>query len=185
MSEGCWSEPEKRAAPFSTILIAAGIILLLSSSYAWEIGRDGQVLPPDYQGQALLLRPLVLVIIDFDSFSCLPCLDSFLDFHRLLSGSGVECLLWGVLVFDSDRAKRFGPTFIQILEKKLEGFIKGNRLLFPIVIDRYHVFESLGEEGSAVLVFDPKAGVMRKYVFPLRPNQIQDILHLLGERSQR
>ena len=173
--------PEKRTVPFSSILIAAGIILLLSHNYAQEIWSDSQASAPDYQGQIHSHHPLLLVIIDFDSFSCLTCLDSFLDFQRQLSGTGDERLLWGVLVFDAARGKQHGPTFTQILEKKLNGFIKGNRLRFPIVIDRYHLFENQAEEGSAILVFNPNDRVMRKYVFPLRPNQIQEILRLLEE----
>ena len=177
MNEGGRRGLRESAATFSFLLIAAGVILLLLSSSAREGCNRSQGFPPENHSPP----PLLLVILDFNSFSCLTCLDSFLDFHRRLSGTEDERLLWGILVFDAGREKQSGPRFIQILEKKLNGFVQGNRLRFPIIIDRDHLFSSLAEEGSAVLVFDPNQRMMRKFAFPLRSHQIQDILRLVEE----
>lgn len=170
---------EKRITPFSSVLIVVGIILILFSSHDWEREKGSGDLFPDPQRRGIMDYPLLLVIIDFDSFLCLSCLDSFLDFYDQLSGIVDERMLWGVLVFDASLEKQHGSSYIKIVEKKLKGFVKANHIQFPMVIDRFHLFESLGKEGSAVLLFDPGKRSVKKYVFPLRRNHIQEIMSLL------
>ena len=170
---------EKAVTPFFSVLIVVGIMLILSSSYDRERGKGSGDLSPDLQRRGIMDRPLLLVIIDFNSFLCLSCLDSFLDFYDQLSGIVDERMLWGILVFDASLEQQHGSSYIKIVEKKLKGFVKANHIQFPMVIDRFHLFESLGKEGSAVFVFDPGARAVKRYVFPLRRNHIQEIMSLL------
>ncbi len=90
-----------------------------------------------------------------------------------------EGRLWGVLMFDRQKERKRGDSFIKIVEKKLKGFIQANNIKFPFILDRFHIFEHPGKQGSAVLLFDPTERVVKKFVFPLRENQIREILGVI------
>ena len=172
---------EKREKPLFLVLVAASILLFLSGSQAAEKGKGSGALNPGSPDQGLSPHPLVVFIIDFDSFMCLTCLESLLDFYHQLPGAGKGCGVWGVLVFDASLGNQRGNTFTRIIEKKLKGFMQGNRLQFPVVIDRWHLFDGLGKAGSAVIVFDPVKRLVKKYDFPLRPGQVQEIMSLFED----
>jgi len=156
---------------FSVLAVIAGLALFMLDGHVWSgaILRHGQQ-------QECSSRPLLLFIIDFDSFMCLSCLESFLELYNRLPRSMEEGGLWGVLLFDRQKEKRRGESFARIVNKKLKGFIQANNIKFPFVLDRFHIFEHLGKQGSAVLLFDPSLSVVKKFVFPLSQNQIKEIL---------
>lgn len=66
---------------------------------------------------------------------------------------------------------------MKIIEKKLRGFIQANEIKFPVLIDRFKIFKDLGEEGTAVIIFDGERKTIKKYVFPLRHGQKQEIMN--------
>ena len=117
--------------------------------------------------------PLLLFIIDLDSFLCLPCLDSFLNFCTNLPDSIIEGHVWGILVFDKSEEK--GDSLARIAEKKLKGFIRANDIKFPVIVDRFHLFNHLGEEGTVLILFNYDERLIKKYVFPLSRSQIKEI----------
>ena len=133
-------------------------VLLLSSIFLLQARTD---------------NPLLLFIIDFDSFLCLPCLDSFLKFCNGLPDYIIEGNVWGILVFDKPEEK--GDLLTRIAEKKLKGFISANDIKFPIIVDRFHIFDRLGQEGTVLIIFDNQGKSIRKYVFPLSQNKIDEI----------
>ena len=158
------------------LLILMIVGLILSKAYALDGLIGGQTLQQKNQGYDIVHHKLLLFIIDFKSFMCLSCLDSFLEFYHTLGCSFEKGMIWGIFVFDKPVKMEEEDLSIKIIEKKLRGFIRANNIKFPIIIDRFHIFEGLAQEGTAVILFDHQKKAVRKYVFPLRPMQIREII---------
>ena len=126
-------------------------------------------------------RKLLLFIIDFNDFMCLSCLDSFLDFYYCLPSDFQKHLSWGILVFNISEKEGNNNISARIAEKKLRGFVTANNIKFPILIDKFHVFNGLAEEGTVVMVFDWSRKMVKRYVFPLNKGQIEEIFKFLTE----
>ncbi|GAG37071.1 unnamed protein product, partial [marine sediment metagenome] len=73
----------------------------------------------------------------------------------------------------------------RIAEKKLRGFVAANNIKFPILIDKFHVFNGLAEEGTVVMVFDWNRKMVKRYVFPLNKGQIEEIFKFLTESDKK
>ena len=126
-------------------------------------------------------RKLLLFIIDFNDFMCLSCLDSFLDFYYCLPSDFQKNMSWGILVFNISEKEGNNNISARIAEKKLRGFVAANNIKFPILIDKFHVFNGLAEEGTVVMVFDWSRKMVKRYVFPLNKGQIEEIFKFLTE----
>lgn len=164
---------------FFIFLITAIICLSLSNSHGWECMTGCKAIPQRKQECNLTSSKWFLFIIDFDSFMCLSCLDSFLEFYHQLPSSLEEGRIWGILVFDEPARIAEQDHHFRIVEKKLRGFIKANQIKFPVLIDRFKAFKDLGEEGTAVVVFDGEKKTIKKYVFPLRQKQKKEIMTII------
>lgn len=142
------------------------------------------VLNPEAQNlDSTASKKFLLFLIDFESLWCFPCLDAFLKFYRLLPLRFQKDLSWGVLVQKIQRNKDRGEKSLKIAKKKLRGFIKANKIKFPIVLDRLHIFEDLIEEGTTLLLFDQSQKTVKKFVFPLSRRQQEEIFSLLKEKD--
>lgn len=156
------------------VVMVIGIILSRANALDGLIGNQTHHLKN--QGYDLVHSKLLLFIIDFKSFMCPSCLDSFLEFYHLSARSFGEEMIWGILVFDKPAKIEEEGLSIKIVEKKLRGFIKANNIKFPVMIDRFHIFKELGEGGTAVIFFDRYKKILKKYVFPMKPMQIREII---------
>lgn len=124
-------------------------------------------------------KPLLLFFLDFKDFSCMACLDSFLELYRLLPIDTKTSKAWGILAVEHSDGE--GNRLFRIAEKKLKGFVRANHITFPILVDRFRVFEELVEDGSGVFLFDGTAKTVRRYDFPLSGEQFEEIfLNLTG-----
>jgi hypothetical protein len=123
-------------------------------------------------------RKLLLFVLDFQDFSCMTCLDSFLALCRQLPLRTKTQNTWGILVLKN--TENDGNSRVQIAEKKLRGFIQANRIDFPILTDKDHCFERLTQEGSAILLFDGSSKSIRRYHFPLGGYQFEEIFEILN-----
>jgi hypothetical protein len=121
-------------------------------------------------------RQYLLFFIDFRDFLCPSCLDSFLDFYRKLPPRFQKEHALGVLVLDPGREDE---TSIQIARVKLRGFVLANRIGFPILVDRFHVFREFAREGTMVVLLDYEREIIRKFLFPLRQKDVDEILGCL------
>lgn len=163
------------------IIMIIGIILSEAHAIDGLIGdqtlqQKNHILQRKNQGYDQVHHKLLLFIIDFKSFMCPSCLDSFLEFYHTLGCSFEEGMIWGILVFDKPSKMQEEDLSTKIIEKKLRGFIKANNIKFPIIIDRFHIFKGLSQERTAVIVFDRQKKAVKKYVFPLKPMQIKEII---------
>jgi hypothetical protein len=121
---------------------------------------------------------LLLFILDFQDFSCMTCLDSFLGLYRQLPARFKTSKTWGILVVK--KSEKEENKQLWIAEKKLRGFIRANRIMSPILMDRSHFFEGLVEEGSGVLLFDGIRNSVHRYAFPLAGSQFEEIFEIIN-----
>ena len=123
-------------------------------------------------------RQLLLFILDFRDFSCMACLDSFLDLYRILPFSFKTSKTWGILVVKNSEGEE--NRLFRIAEKKLKGFVQANHITFPILVDRGRVFGKWAEIGSCVLLFDRVGKMFHRYDFPLTGYQFEEIFEILN-----
>jgi len=123
-------------------------------------------------------RKHLLFIIDFRDFSCMTCLDSFLGLYRQLPSRLKSSGAWGILVLKESEKDDTSASWIA--EKKLRGFVRANRITFPILVDREHIFKGMAEEGSCVLLVDGTGSRVHKYDFPLSGDQFEEIFRVLN-----
>lgn len=123
---------------------------------------------------------LLLLVIDFDDFMCPACMESVLDFCRILPVPLQQKQVWGIVVSDQANGERQEGLSERILEKKIRGFVKANNLEFSILLDRDSVFKPFAGQGTVFFVFDLKKQSVSRFVFPLAPNEISVIQKSLG-----
>jgi len=121
-------------------------------------------------------RQYLLFFIDFRDFACLNCLDSFLNFYRRLPPRFQKEDAMGVLILDPGKDSE---TSVQIARVKLRGFVLSNHIAFPIQVDRFHVFREFAREGTSVILLDYDREIIRKFLFPLRQKDVDEILGYL------
>jgi len=123
-------------------------------------------------------KKLLLFIIDFRDFSCMTCLDSFLGLYRQLPSRLKSSGAWGILVLKESEKDDTSASWIA--EKKLRGFVWANRITFPILADREHIFKGMAEGGSCVLLLDRTGNRLHKYDFPMTGDQFEEFFRVLN-----
>jgi hypothetical protein len=83
----------------------------------------------------------------------------------------------GLLISDEEENELSSERDMQIIEKQLTGFISGNSIKFPIIVDRDGVFNDLNSDssGTALILFDIQKKTVKKYKFPLTEEQLNEI----------
>jgi hypothetical protein len=122
----------------------------------------------------------LLLIIDFGDFMCFSCLESFLQFCYSLPHQFQDQYVWGVVIFDGNIGSESEDIAVKIVEKKIRGFRKANKVRFPILVDRSHIFSSLADKGTTVLILKGEAQEVEQYTFPLSREQIAEIHKSIG-----
>jgi len=81
------------------------------------------------------------------------------------------------LIFEREENELNSEKNIQIIEKQLRGFISGNNIKFPIILDRNGVFSDLNLDSSdtALILFDIQKRIIKKYKLPLTTEQLNEI----------
>ena len=120
-------------------------------------------------------KKLIVIIIDIKSFFCPLCLEYFEDFCYTLHSSGQEEFALGILTYKDSEKRGNKERFTKIVEKQLRGFIIGNNIQFPIILDRSFICEGMNIEGDTVILFDRSRKLFKKYTFPLTSGQMDEI----------
>jgi len=118
-----------------------------------------------------------LLIIDMGFINCSLCLQSFTKFIETINSSGLEKSVLGILIYYKEENELNAEKNIKIIEKQLRGFISGNNIKFPIILDKNGVFSDLNLDLSdtALILFDIQKKVIKKYKFPLTKEQLNEI----------
>ena len=120
---------------------------------------------------------LVLFVFDFESLSCPFCLDSFKSFFEALQSNGMQNSAVGVLSFRDPGGAETDERYTRIVEKKLRGFILGNAIEFPILLDKFHIFDGMNLKEPAIFLFDISKDVLKKYSLPKTKKQLEEIFN--------
>jgi len=123
-------------------------------------------------------RQHLLFFIDFRDFSCMTCLDSFLDFYRRLPPRFQTEDSMGILVLDPEKRDK---TSSEIARVKLRGFVLSNHIAFPVQVDQFHVFRGIAQEGTSVVLFDYDREIIKRFLFPLRQQDLDEIFRCLTD----
>jgi len=115
----------------------------------------------------------LIYIIEFRDILCSPCSESFLDFCFSVPLEFQKENTWGIVVFDPDSQTNLGDMLIA---KKVRGFMNGNQLHFPWVIDSFHVFKNLRTQTTQLFFLDSSSLTVKKYAFPLMEKHKNDII---------
>lgn len=124
-------------------------------------------------------QSFLIYIIDFNDFMCMSCLNSFLEFYYILPPPFQNERSLGILVDDNQSQQKNRSTSQKIIKKKLTGFIKANRIGFPIFIDSSGIFKYLSDNGTAVIIFSEILEMSKTYTFPLSSREKDEILNTL------
>jgi len=157
--------------PFSVIPVLT-IILFLNchADVPIQAGESSDAVASD---------KLMLFVIHMNSLMCFPCINPFLDFYNRIPSPLRENRVWVVVVYEDLKKKEGNNRHQKIIQKQFRGFLQANNIECPIVLDSHHNFKELSRGGTALLVFDKKKKSVKKYVFPLKKKQMQEILNSL------
>lgn len=111
----------------------------------------------------------LLILIDSSSFFCPLCLESFIGFCEILQSKGWVSSTFGVLIYNESDNEKDTKNYVKMLEKQLRGFLSANNIQFPIILDKFQVFDDLNIPGAVVILFDKSRKMVKRYKLPLCP----------------
>lgn len=145
------------------------LIVLTSSSFL------NKELFPQEQSVDVFSKKRLILIIDFDFFNCSLCIQSLTDFNNIINAFKLEDSLIGVMVYKETNDEVNVERRIKIIEQQLRGFIKGNDIRYPIILDKKGIFKSLSQDETSLILLDIQRKTVKKYTFPLKKGQIDEI----------
>ena len=103
-------------------------------------------------------------------------------YHKIRNLNGFPISVIGVLEYDLEFGDISEEDLIKIIKKQLEGFKIGNRIDFPILLDKNKVFTSFASKGSSVIVMNMKKNNIRSWNIPINENDFDEIIQLIDEQ---
>ncbi|MCP2604760.1 hypothetical protein NLC29_01215 [Candidatus Aminicenantes bacterium AH-873-B07] len=146
--------------------------LLIIFVVSWFINIESH---PQKNDSNIVLKKKFLLLIDFVYLNCPPCMQSLIDFINIINSYKLENSVLGVLIYPKVETELDTKKHAKIIEKQLRGFTIGNDIKFPIILDKNGIFNSLNQKGVSLILFDIQDRVIKKYKFPLRKSQINEI----------
>jgi hypothetical protein len=146
-----------------TIITILTVLLFINDSHSIERGRDS------------ISNRRYLLLVDSGFINCPLCLNSFTKFIEAVNANGLEKSFLGVIIFEKEKNELFSRKNIQIIEKQLRGFISGNNIKFPFILDTDGVFNDPNLDDVTLILFDIQEKIIKKYKFPLTKEQLDEI----------
>ena len=123
----------------------------------------------------------VLIILRPSDIACQQCYGSFLAICDSIDKYIVGISAFGILVIESNIADGIGKNkLIKIHKKKLRGFIKGNNIKFPILVDEHNIFEAEMKEESSIILLSGSFKIIRRWKLPLGTDDVEELSMLLS-----
>jgi len=145
------------------------LIVLMTSSFS------NKELFSQEQSIDVFSEKRLILIIDFAFFNCPLCIQSLTDFNNIINAFKLEDSLIGVMVYRETDEEVDAERRIKIIETQLRGFIKGNDIRYPIILDKKGIFKSLSQDEASLILLDIQRKTVKKYTFPLKKGQIDEI----------
>ena len=121
------------------------------------------------------------ILVDMDTFFCGSCLEHLLAFSRAVPARIQEERVRGILVFGGSGNPEEAKRRVQVIRTKWQGFSRANDIRFTAAVDADKAFAGLVKAGIGVLVFDARAGEVRRYPLPVPRGGLEEILRVLVE----
>ena len=149
------------------------LIMVLSVLYFTRFGIDGRA-----RSQAYILEKKLLVLMDSSSLNCSLCLQSLTEFIGVINANRLEDSVLGVMIMDKRKEEEDLERHRKIAEKRLKGFVSGNNIQFPFLLDVEGIFRPFIKDASATLiVLNSQNKTVEKYEFPLSKSQLSSIIN--------
>lgn len=151
--------------------------MVIGEAILWLLSGPGAVWgnnPPSQKQN--FERKSILIIMEPKIFFCPFCLEPVIRLIDSFQISGQDCVITGVFLWKNFEDNQDPSKSERIIEKKIEGFMEGNEIPFPFILDKNHVFDGLNIEAPAVILLDPSTNQMQKYTFPLSQSQLREIM---------
>lgn len=130
---------------------------------------------PKKQSEDFILEKRFILIIDFAFFNCPLCIQSLTDFNNMINAFKLEDSFIGVLAYREANDEVDTKRRIKIIETQLRGFIKGNDIRYPIILDKKGIFKCLSPDEASLILLDIEKKTVKKYTLPLKIDQIDEI----------
>jgi hypothetical protein len=114
------------------------------------------------------------LIINTDFLDCPLCKERINNLTEVVNKYNLENYFLGVLVISQEKDLNNDKN-IKIIERKLKGFIKGNEIKFPIIVDRERIFNEFSMDDICLILFDSQRNMIRRYTLPLSNKLIKEI----------
>jgi hypothetical protein len=150
-----------------------GIVVLLI--VLMTLSFSNKELFPQEQSVNVISEKMFILIIDFAFFNCPLCVQSLTDFNNIINAFKLEDSLIGVMVYRETNNEVDAERRIKIIETQLRGFIQGNDIRYPIILDKKGIFKSLSQDEASLILLDIEKKTVRKYTFPLKKGQIDEL----------
>jgi len=127
----------------------------------------------------------IILILGNTNFGCKFCMDSFIKLcDRLQESEKLKNSIYGVLCYDSKENDNYKENIL-IQKKLLRGFIKGNNIQFPFILDSSHVFKNFCNNGSQkIIIINTEKDCIRQWNIPLNPDQYEEIMNFILENDK-
>jgi len=167
--------PFTGVAAFSALLWGSALIVWPDPNAG---GGRMNSLPAPFLGtepDSVTGRPSVILLADFDDFSCQLCLDDFLAFCDSLNGERFRSTVSTRLVARRD-SSRTGPAQARLIE----GWAAGNGYRFPVSVDQDSLFERSGVGKTSAIVLGADGRLLDIAHFPTGGPKRNELLRSLG-----
>jgi len=133
-------------------------------------------LPLHGRPKAMNDKCLVIVLVDFDFFSCHACADSFLTAYRGLRQDPGLSNIYGIITCQPNSdPSRTEEEYLRIVEKKWSGFCRANDISWPFALDKSHSFRGIAKTGGAIVLIESGSRTISCYDLPLTMDNMKKI----------
>lgn len=145
------------------------LIVLMTSFFS------NKELFPQTQSEDVIPEKRFILIIDFAFFNCPLCIQSLTDLNNMINALKLEDSFIGMMVYRETDNEANSERRIKIIETQLRGFIKGNDIRYPIILDYKGIFKCLSPDEASLILLDIEKKTVKKYPLPLKKDQIDNI----------
>lgn len=147
----------------AAVLLLCSLINFIALSSSGIEAHSQETKREDLQQQAF--AKIVFILIDFKSFQCHTCLESFLEFNHDLKLK--KTYLHGSLLLAFLTSDSISDEENKVLRKQVKGFREANDIPYPIMIDTINIFDGPRNDFTGIIIVDNVQKLQKRWTFPL------------------
>ncbi|MEM0385745.1 MAG: hypothetical protein ACPLPQ_10340 [Candidatus Saccharicenans sp.] len=154
------------------IKFTAILIYIFSFFVQSEVGNIVNKKPPEPPG--LMKNIKLILIINQDFIECPLCQNSLDIFLEFIKTHELENNILGILSIDKDN--RNDENRIKFMQKQLRGYIIGNNIRFPVLIDRSGIFMPKTNKAPVLIYFNYGKRYIDLIKFPIDYKYLEELI---------